>query len=96
MQGKRSQNEDIFRAANERLKGRLDQLAVDDRVPFICECSDGDCLETVDVALEEFDEVHGHQRRFIIIGGHESAGEQVVDRRDGFIVVEKQAAPDSG
>ncbi|MBD0348663.1 MAG: hypothetical protein ICV59_05890 [Thermoleophilia bacterium] len=86
---KRAQNEQLFRAANDRLKDRLNQLANGGRVPFICECSDGDCLETVEVSPAKFDSVHADQSRFITRIGHESAGELVVERHDGFVVVEK-------
>jgi hypothetical protein len=57
---------------------------------FVCECADADCLETLLVAGDEYREVRASPHRFIVVPGHEIAAfERVVDRRDGYLVVEK-------
>jgi hypothetical protein len=88
---KRPENEAVFRAANENLKANLVSLEELERVPFICECSDGDCMEVVDVPLVTYEEVRVEQNNFLLRAGHETpADESVVARNDGYVVVEKR------
>ncbi len=86
---KRTRNEEIFRAANQNLKERLGRSEEIGRAPFICECSDGDCLQVVEVPLPAYEAVRaGHH--FLLLPGHEdSAAELVVGDGDGYIVTEK-------
>ena len=87
---KRVQNEAIFRASNERLKERLSALAVDGRVPFVCECGDSDCLETVELTWEAYEAVREDASHFFMLRGHEDEEtEEVVARADGYIVTAK-------
>jgi len=87
---KRSENEAVFRAANERLKDRLAGLGGNGKVPFICECSDAGCLEAVQLTLADYEDVRAQgDRRFFVLPGHNGDGENVVGERDGFVVVEK-------
>ena len=39
-------------------------------MPFICECSDQECMEIVRLDLEEYEEVREHPRRFFTAPGH--------------------------
>lgn len=89
---KRSENEAVFRAANERLKDRVSGVGPTRKVPFICECSDADCLEAVPLALPEYEEVRAQgKQRYFVLPGHNAGGERVVEHRDGFVIVEKMA-----
>jgi hypothetical protein len=89
---KRTENEAVFRAANEQLRARLVQVAEDQRVPFICECSDANCLGTVELALDTYGDIRSQgERRYFVLPGHNGEGEQVVGERDGFLIVEKSA-----
>jgi hypothetical protein len=88
---KRPENEAVFRAANENLKASLVSLAELGNVPFICECSDGDCMEVVDVQLATYEEVRARPTDFLLRAGHETpTDERVVARHDGYVVVEKR------
>jgi hypothetical protein len=85
--------ESIFRAANERLRDRLEGLAYRGRRPVICECSDKDCFEVLEVAPEDYQEVRtaGH---FLVAPGHaQSELERVVEKRDGYDILEKDDEP---
>jgi hypothetical protein len=86
-------NQELFRRANERL-GELvvDRVPSDGPVPFLCECADGECTGTVPLTLDELARVHAHPRRFVVLRGHRLvAGERVVEQRDGYCIVEKDA-----
>jgi len=90
-QVKRIQNETIFRAANEQLKDRLEELEVDGRIPFVCECGDMECLQAVELTSEEFEEARRHDR-FVMLAGHEDLStEKVVGTENGYILTEKFA-----
>jgi hypothetical protein len=89
---KRSENEAVFRAANERLKDRLSDVGMTRKVPFICECSDAGCLEPVELTLPAYERVRAQgAQRFFVLPGHNTDGERVVDHGDGFVVVDKIA-----
>lgn len=86
---KRTRNEAIFRAANENLKERLRRLEQDGQIPFICECSDGDCLQVVEVPFRAYEAVRAGDH-FLLVPGHEdTATERVVGGGDGYIATEK-------
>ena len=70
---KRAENEAIFRASNERLKEHLAMLEADGRIPFVCECSDADCMQAVELSPDEYNDVRQAGDRFIVLRGHEDA-----------------------
>jgi hypothetical protein len=90
---KQAENEAVFRAANERLKDRLMDVVDGGPVPFICECSDAQCLGTVELPLATYERIRSEgARRFFVLPGHDWLGERVVRREDGHVVVEKLPA----
>jgi hypothetical protein len=81
-------NEERFRNANERLKWRLVELAAVDRVPFVCECADGECLDVVDVTIAEYESVRARPRAYLLAPGHDvRLVGRVVERSERFVVV---------
>jgi hypothetical protein len=79
----------VFRAANERLRTRMEGLLYQGRRPVICECSDPDCLDVLELTPEEYREVRG-AGNFVVAYGHGTpAIERLVERREGFDVVQK-------
>ena len=85
-----AKNEAVFRAGNESIEksvgGKLE------RIPYLCECGDQHCFETVVLTSAEYKAVRSHPARFVVVPGHEdlTAGEAVVGQGDGFTLVEKQ------
>jgi hypothetical protein len=83
----------VFRAANERLRDRLDALVLRGTRPAICECSDVECFELLQVSREEYRAVR-KQGWFFVARGHARPDlEHIVERRDGFDIVEKEKEP---
>jgi hypothetical protein len=85
-------NETIFRDANERIEERARELEFEPPVPFLCECGDSSCRVIVRVTLKAYEGVRQSATTFLIAPEHEQAatvGGEVVDRRDGYLVVEK-------
>jgi hypothetical protein len=87
-------NQERFRRANERLHERVVGLARgEQRIPFLCECADEDCVDAVNATLGEYAAVRDDDLRFLIVPGHQMIdGEHVVEKRDRFNIVEKPAA----
>ncbi len=76
-----AQNETAFRRLNEE----LGVMGV-----FVCECGNADCREHVQMPRERYEAIRAHSRRFFVKPGHEIPDtETVVERDEGFYVVEK-------
>lgn len=74
-------NESAAREANERFG-----LGT-----FVCECGDLDCHELVRMPREVYDSIRADSRRFFVLPGHEMPeAEDVVIRREDFLVVRKR------
>lgn len=84
------ENEEAFRAANERLVDAVDGAGTRAVVPFICECADDTCLGRVDLDLDTYREIRAGAHRFFRLPGHlDAPGETVISSHDGYDVVEK-------
>jgi hypothetical protein len=87
-------NQSAFRTANERMQrlARSHRFDATQRVPFICECADPNCRESVMLRLQEYERVREHPSRFFLVAGHEddeSAHERVLEAEAGYAIVEK-------
>lgn len=102
------ENEAKFRQLNESLQKGFDQLQQtatehgstqdvsppEDEIYFLCECSDENCKERVLMTLERYTEIHKDRKQFVIVPGHEvPAVETLLEREDGFDIVEKLIMP---
>jgi hypothetical protein len=79
-------NEATFRKVNEGIERGRD----DDRVAFRCECGRLGCNRLIELTHAEYEVVRAHPRRFFLLTTHELLPvERVVERHDGYVVVEK-------
>jgi hypothetical protein len=81
-----------FRDANERIREVAEEHRVDIAVPFICECPDEECVETLRLELDDYRSFRAHPRHFLNAPGHDRAAGsavRVVSQQDGYVVVEK-------
>ncbi|HZU39619.1 MAG TPA: hypothetical protein VE992_01135 [Solirubrobacteraceae bacterium] len=83
-------SESLYRDINEAIeRGQWPGEA--GNVSFRCECARLRCTQIVRLTVEEYEAVREHSRRFIVAPGHEEpAVESVVERREGYLVVEKR------
>ena len=88
------ENEELFRTANERLRGQIEDAVTSGRlVPFLCECSDERCMERMEMTLDDYQRLRADADTFAVLPGHAAAqGEVVVQERGSFHVVRKEAA----
>jgi hypothetical protein len=91
-------NERLIREANEELEqeatdwtsGAPASELVEYEVEFACACGRPDCDETVVLTIGEYERVHAQPHRFVVAPGHLNPElERIVERRDGYDVVEK-------
>jgi hypothetical protein len=88
-----ARNNAIFREANESIGEAARDHRFDQPVPFICECADPACTTIINVELHEYERVRANPTWFFDAPGHYRASQgyaDVVDRRDGYDVVEKR------
>jgi hypothetical protein len=86
-----AQNNLIFREANEKIRARADEALLE-RVPFLCECPDPECMTIVRLTLPEYRAVRADPAHFFTATGHEQAEDpvgRVVSHEDAYVVVEK-------
>jgi hypothetical protein len=88
-----AENEARFRDINERLRGDLQPVTDDsEAVRFVCECGNASCREGVPLPMSDYRAVRLNARRFAVVPGHEIPDvETVVERHDGYLVIEKPA-----
>jgi predicted ThiF/HesA family dinucleotide-utilizing enzyme len=86
-------NEATFRRVNEGIETAPDPTG---RLAFLCECGRLGCSQLIRLTRAEYEAVRANPRRFAILDGHEIPEvEDVVDRAEGFIVVEKRGKPEA-
>jgi hypothetical protein len=85
------QNQMRFRRANEGFHDAVeDHVREGQRVPFLCECADDDCLGTVNVLPSEWEAVAAEPNLFLMEAGHQhSEGEEVVGSLRGYEIARK-------
>ena len=75
----RTPNEQLSREVNERIR----DVAELDISVFICECSDVDCSDTLELSLEEYDRIRSVPAWFVLTPGHgDPALDRVVDENE--------------
>jgi hypothetical protein len=91
-------NQIIFREVNDRIRDVVESVGQlqSDRVDFICECSNRDCIATIELELSEYKTIRSSPRLFVVRPGHEIAAvEDVIETNDRFTLVEKTRAVQS-
>jgi hypothetical protein len=89
---KLARNQALFREINERIMSLSTAFAAAHGVQLdlICECSDESCTNPIRVAIDDYQRVRASAIRFLIYPRHDIPRlEQVVDRGNGYEIVEK-------
>lgn len=82
----------VFREVNDRIAEIAGTWEWEDRQGFLCECAAGGCTQTLSLSRTEYEAIRAEPSHFFAVAGHERAGEErVVERRDGYVVVERLA-----
>jgi predicted ThiF/HesA family dinucleotide-utilizing enzyme len=85
-------NEATFRKVNEGMQA----AQPGGRMTFLCECGRLGCNKLIELTRDEYEAVRANPRRFAVIDGHEiDEVEDVVDRAETYVVVEKRERPEA-
>jgi hypothetical protein len=85
-----ARNEVLFRSVNEAIEQQALEFGGLDEYEFICECARAGCFDRVSLTLKEYEHIRAEGTRFFVVTGHEDiAVELVVEKRRGFVIVEK-------
>jgi|1185.fasta_scaffold152382_1 hypothetical protein len=86
-------NEATFRKVNEGMEVGQDPSGL---LTFVCECGRLGCTKLVQLTRVEYEGVRANPRRFAILDGHEILeAEEIVERHERYLVVEKAGDPES-
>jgi hypothetical protein len=87
-----------MREVNERLRALVDGRAglpgdeVHNRLEFLCECSNADCIESIPLSLTEYDTARDASAVFLVVPGHETPeDESTIEENERFFLIEKSA-----
>jgi hypothetical protein len=86
-----ARNEALFREVNENI-ARLEERhgRTGSEPVYVCECADAGCAEQLSIDPDTYRRVREQPRRFFVIPGHEDPQlEQIVERVDDYLIVEK-------
>jgi hypothetical protein len=86
-------NDSAFRDANEQISAKANEhrTAVDQLVPFLCECADEECTSIVQLTLVAYEDVRTDSRQFLNVIGHERAEGpiEIISKNHNHLVVRK-------
>ena len=94
-QGKQrvAMNEATFRKVNEGMEAGQDPSGL---LTFVCECGRLGCNRLIQLTRAEYEGIRKNPRRFAILDGHEILeAEEIVERQDRYLVVEKAGDPEA-
>jgi predicted ThiF/HesA family dinucleotide-utilizing enzyme len=86
-------NEATFRKVNEGMEVGQDPSGL---LAFVCECGRLGCTTLIQLTRGEYESIRENPRRFAIVDGHEILeAEEIVERHDRYLVVEKAGDPEA-
>jgi hypothetical protein len=86
-------NEATFRRVNEGMEAGQSDSGL---LSFVCECGRLGCTRLIQLTRAEYEGMRENPRRFAVVDGHEILeAEEVVERHDRYLVVEKRGAPEA-
>jgi hypothetical protein len=75
---------------NERLEQTAAELSFgEERTPYLCECEDRGCRQVILLTRQEYEAARAQPRTFVVVPGHQSGDERMVEEGARFIIVEK-------
>ena len=87
-----AENENLFRAVNERIREVGEEFDVErsQGARFVCECDDPRCTQGVEITVRDYERIRREPTHFFVVPGHEDLEvERVVETVGRCNVVEK-------
>ena len=90
---KRERNQQLFRQVNERIRDANASFELTtEQLEFLCECGDPYCTEQVTLTVVAYERIPRIGGSFLVKPGHERDGQRIVERNDGYAIVEDLTA----
>jgi hypothetical protein len=88
-------NQQLFREVNDKLCELWTQLDPPwtGRTTYLCECADPACLDTIELTLDEYENLRAESDLRAVAPGHEQPGCQVILRTQRFSVISGPVSP---
>ena len=84
------ESQEAFAKANEQIRASAERYGFEQRVPFLCECSEATCTKSVRLFLTSYREARAAVEGFILLPGHDDPKlERIVAHGDGYVLVER-------
>ena len=61
----------------------------DARSPYFCECDDPRCKAIISLSIGEYEAVRSKPTQFVVVPGHDSEPDRIVEEHEGFNLIEK-------
>lgn len=85
-----ARNEELFQEVNRQIEKLEEKLGRPRTLSILCECGKKHCLEGIEVEPAVYQRVRANPLLFFVVPGHEDPEvERVIERTQGFLVVEK-------
>jgi hypothetical protein len=85
-----ARNQSIFREVNERLEALGEEFQDQEYQRFVCECARPECIQPIELTVEEYERIRGRGSTFFVAPGHIYPDVERAVYEDGrFTVVEK-------
>jgi hypothetical protein len=78
----------LAREVNEQIRSIAAGFEVEEALDLICECQNG-CFETIALSWDAYEAIRKFPTRFVVVEGHESGDERLLDKSRNWTVVEK-------
>ena len=86
-----AKNEAASREINEKIKEAYQDEPSANRIDIVCECARTTCNAAIDITLDEYEDVRGDARQFVISPGHFVGDiEWILYENNRFAVVAKR------
>jgi hypothetical protein len=87
-----AQNQVTFRRVNEALEPG--DAPSTERVKFLCECGRLGCTQRIELDIAQYEAVRSDYNRFLLLPGHETDVDVVLEHHGGYLVAAKEGVGD--
>ena len=82
-------NQLLYHEVNERIRELAEHADWKAEFSFVCECSRADCVESIELALDEYKAIRSSPTLFVVAPGHETGKvENVLETNERYALVQ--------
>ena len=77
----------LIREVNESIACLGATFEQEGRLPFVCECGNHECMQSIELELSEYESVRAHPRRYVIALNHENPDVEIVGSQNQYFAI---------